>query len=124
MNATLCRRVTLGALWALLLAFPVAVFSADIQHRLVVRFGSICCGPDREAAAQLAEVVSKYERHIDKPIESKKLRWGKEGDFSLCFKLSELSPSMQMSFVNEVRAAVRSTSVKIDEHVVCAGGWS
>jgi hypothetical protein len=72
----------------------------------------------------LADVVSGYESKIGLPISSERVHWGLEGDFTQCFSLVEMDGPMQERFVSDVRAALRSGAVKIEENVACRGGWS
>jgi hypothetical protein len=74
--------------------------------------------------ARLADVVSGYESKIGQPISSERVHWGLEGDFTQCFSLVEMDGPMQERFVSDVRAALRSGAVKIEENVACRGGWS
>ncbi len=104
---------------------PRSALTTVNPNRLIVRFGSICCGTDENAVTQIAEIISKYERQITKPIVSQKVHWGFEGEFTLCFTLTELSAPMQDAFVSDVRTTVTSSRVKIEENIGsgCSGGW-
>jgi|SRR6266850_8322844 len=126
MHTIIHRLAELGVLWAALLALPANTYSnpTELPHRLIVKFGSICCGTDPNARQQLSGIISQYEQQIRTPIVSKKLWWGIEGEFTLCFTLSELSAPLQEALVSDVRARVRSKHVKIEENVVCRGGWT
>lgn len=122
--------VTLGLLANHLLRdTPTPLHSAtlptEIPHRLIIRFGSICCGTDMQAHKQLSGIIAKYEQKIGKSIVAKRINWGKEGEFTLCFTLTELgvpTETIQQSFVNDVRAAIRSNLVRIEEDVACKVG--
>lgn len=93
----------------------------NVSYRLVVEFGSLCCGPDGNAMRQLSEVVAKYEKQIAKPIVSKIVHPGLEGETTFCFQLSELSSETQVDFVSEIRTVSRTGRVKIEENAPCSG---
>ena len=117
-----------GLARALLLALAMciacpAIRADDEIARLTVKFGSVCCGTDGNAIARLTDVISSYERKIGRPIGSKRVYWGLEGEFTQCFLLVELDGPMRTRFVSDVRAAVQSATAKVEENVSCSGGW-
>ena len=81
--------------------------------------GSPSTGPDRVAVAQVSAIVAKYEMQMSKPIASKRIPWGWEGEFVVCFPLPELSVAVQAAFVDDVKTTIRSHMVKIEENVIC-----
>ncbi len=94
--------------------------SDDHRYRLVVKFGSQCCGTDKAARQRLAEIIAMYEQRDANKIVFKKFYWGKEGEYSACFKLKELSEEQKMEFVKAVNASIHSSDIiKISENAPC-----
>lgn len=86
-----------------------ATATLSAPERLVVHFGSICCGTDQAAEVRLDSVT-------DQRVKRTRAHWGKEGERDECFDLSALDPLARESFVKRVRAAVAGgENVTIDE---------
>jgi hypothetical protein len=96
----------------------------DPPTRLIVKFGSVCCGPDGNALSRLMETVDAYERRIGRGLARQTVPWGIEGDFTICFRLDELDATMQGVFVRDVKGALRSGSAKVEENMPCRPGWT
>jgi len=109
-----------------MLLLAVATTHADERpHRVIVKFGSICCGPDFSAMNRVSEVVTNHEQTSGRPIKKTWVPWGMEGDTTLCLGLEEYSASEQADLIGHVRKALeKSVGTKLEENVPCRGGWS
>lgn len=107
---------------ALVASFALGAGDKAPNARLLVSFGSICCGPDAMAVEALARVISGYEKRIGHPIEATTVHWGKEGDFSRCFSLREMNASTRRRFVDDVRAALAKGRAEVSENTPCPEG--
>ena len=82
--------------------------------RAVVRFSSICCDPDLkdERAVQIF-IESFEEKHNIKILVTNPLHGeGPEGEWSMCFKLSEIDQLSQVQFIKGIRKAIENIRLK------------
>ena len=86
------------------------------NHRLIVSFFSPGNGIDHKAKKKFIEFLSasypkvKYESN----------RWGKEGEITLCFLLSELKEKDEVIFIKESKEVLASCNrVHIYENAPC-----
>lgn len=96
------------------------VFSQDGKqiYRLIVSFGSICCGTNKEAEKEIIQTISLYEKEKGVKLHRKKVYWGKEGEFDYCFKLSEISKTEQKKLIAKIKSiAERTKQVEVRENV-------
>jgi hypothetical protein len=100
-------------------AEPVAS-AKDVNYRVVVLFGSVCCGIDHGASDRLSAIIAEYERKLGRPLEQRRVRWGLEGEVNVCLPLTELTAAEQARFVMQVQAEVKA---RVHENIPCKGGW-
>jgi hypothetical protein len=93
-----------------------------VSNKLIVKFGSECCGIDIEAHKKLFDIIAKYEKVLHAKISFETLFWGKEGERNYCFGLKEMDDSQQAAFIQEVKS-ISSELVKVEKNVVCSAGW-
>ena len=86
------------------------------RYRVVVSFGSECCGTDRKALEALERVVARYPRAA---LGHTRGHWGKEGELDECFSLEGLSDAERARFVGEVRASVSGKLTSVGENAPC-----
>lgn len=89
---------------------------AGMSYRLVVSFGSECCGLDRSATAALTKVIDHYNYDA---LGYALGDWGKEGERDECFTLDGLSAGDKARFEAEVRANVKGKLVEIKTNATC-----
>lgn len=96
----------------------VAPQRADTKrlYRLVVSFGSECCGTDQVAYKKLETILGRYPPQA---LGHETGSWGKEGESDDCFTLDGLSPAERTRFVNEVRGEVRGKLVSVEANAAC-----
>lgn len=96
-----------------------AAGAEDPNYRVVVIFGSVCCGIDRDAFERLSAIIAARERKLGRPIEQRRIRWGFEGEVNVCFPLTEFTQTEQAELVKQVRAEVKA---QVHEDIPCKGG--
>lgn len=124
MSNALRLRVLAGA--ALVVIGIVAFGERLVGHRLVVVFGSHCCGPNRDAIAGLNRLIDDFEAKYQRVLAREIISWGIEGDHTYCFRLSRLSGADRRKFVSEVHKLAGSKGnsggwTKVLEYAPCAG---
>jgi len=98
--------------------------SEKLVYRIVVRFGSVCCGIDREVYDKVMRLIADREQQIGKTIAVEKVYWGKEGEFNLCMALDELPEARRFVFVHKVKDITDNVpTVKVDENSPCTASW-
>jgi uncharacterized protein YihD (DUF1040 family) len=101
-----------------------AGFTEDINYRVVIRFGSVCCGTHSIASDYIYVVIAEREKLIGKTLEQEKVHWGKEGEYNLCMMLHELTADEQEKFVGQLElATTRPGTVQVDGNVPCESVW-
>ncbi|MGH8119119.1 MAG: hypothetical protein ACRESK_00735 [Gammaproteobacteria bacterium] len=96
----------------------------DINYRVVVRFGSVCCGPFSDAYDYVYELVAAREKLMGKSLVKERKGWGEEGEYNLCLKLDELTASEQEEFVQELLVATtKPGTIQVAENVPCRSSW-
>ena len=91
----------------------------DQPYRLIVSFISIGEGTDPDARKIMDGVVEKWNQKTGKTIEIESMPWGREGEVDFGFRLNELSPADQTTFVQEMKKAMEGRSlVQISENQV------
>ncbi len=97
-----------------LLACKPAASVPGAPARLVVSFGSICCGTDSAAETRLRAVP------LPSGVTLQHASWGREGESDECFDLSPLSTSERAAFVKRVSAAIAGgENVSVVEDGAC-----
>ena len=116
----------MSSLPRLLLALALGAFvpGAAAQTRLVVKFGSVCCGIDSGAYEDVRALVREREAAAGFKLPARILHWGKEGEVTLCYALRRLRPSDQVRLINEIRAVkAERGEMKVEENAPCAERW-
>lgn len=93
--------------------------SASDVYRVVVSFGSECCGTDRQAKDALDALVGRYPGAA---LGHTSALWGKEGETDECFTLAGLSPDDQKRFVDDLRKTVANHLTTVTENSTCHPG--
>lgn len=81
------------------------------QYRLIISFGSECCGIDQKAEKEIGEIIAKYEKKNNVKLERKTVRWGKEGERDFCYLLGELSKGEQWRLIAEINAVAKKSKL-------------
>ena len=90
------------------------------KYRVIVSFFSRGDGTGSETISKLESYIASYEKKVKKTIAYEKVSWGKEGEYDLCFYLTELSKSKQADFVKGLANVTKgSTNTNIIENSVC-----
>jgi hypothetical protein len=76
----------------------------------------MCCGTDRNAPGALKRAISPYRREA---LGETRGRWGKEGEYDVCFTLAGLSPAARARLIRDVKGTVRRTLVSVRENAPC-----
>jgi hypothetical protein len=87
-----------------------------MRYRVVVSFGSECCGTDEKGRRSLEKVVGGYPI---KALGEVRGHWGKEGEYDVCFTLDGLSVADRARFVAQVKTAVSRKLVAVEENATC-----
>lgn len=82
----------------------------ETMFRVVVGFNSLASGTDPLIVKQVDDYLREQENRLGRTIYRKQARWGREGEFSLCFPLAEFDAVGQQQFVAGLRAALGATS--------------
>ena len=107
----------------LLVAAPAAP-AQEATYRVVIRFGSACCGPDPKAMDEVRRVIIDQSRALGRPFGEKWVRWGKEGEQNLCLSLYGVEGARQEAIVRRLRAALaKSENTRLDENAACPEGY-
>jgi len=98
--------------------------SEELVYRIVVRFGSVCCGIDHEVYDKVMQHIADREQQTGNPIAVKKVYWGKEGEFNLCMPLDELPEAGRTEFIHKLKSVTKNVpTVKVDENSRCTDSW-
>ena len=109
---------------ALLLLAVAPAFAAGESYRVVIKFGSVCCGPDLKAMDRVREVIVSESQRAGRALGEKKVHWGHEGESNLCLSLQGLDAGRQAEIVGRLKAAVeKGNTVKLVENAACREGW-
>jgi hypothetical protein len=92
------------------------------SFRLVVSFGSVCCGPDGGAIQRVREAVEQAAQRIGQPVAVVTGFWGPEGDTAYCFQLNEMLREERSRFIEQLWAALKqSVNTTLRENETCPG---
>lgn len=90
------------------------------MFRVVVGFNSLASGPDPMIVGRVDAFLREQENRLGRTIYRKHARWGREGEFSLCFPLAEFDAAGQQQFVTGLRAVLGATSrAGMGENAAC-----
>lgn len=81
------------------------------QYRLIISFGSECCGIDQKAEKEIGEIIAKHEKKNKVKLERKTIRWGKEGERDFCYLLGELSKDEQIKLIAEIKSVAKKSKL-------------
>lgn len=105
---------------ALLLAAGAAPAQQDLAYRVVISFGSACCGPDAKAMDEVRRVIIDQSRALGRPFGEKWVRWGKEGEQTLCLSFFGVDAARQERIVRRLRAALEGSQfTSLEENAAC-----
>jgi hypothetical protein len=76
----------------------------------------MCCGTDRNAHGALERAISPYRSEA---LGERRGRWGKEGEYDVCFTLAELSPAARARLIREVKTTVGRRLATVRENAPC-----
>jgi hypothetical protein len=76
-------------------------------------------GTDKTARKAFEEYLTSFEGSNMVKLAYDKISWGREGEYDLCFKLTELSPDMATEFVSGARQTLDGKQVRIKENTGC-----
>lgn len=93
---------------------PYSSQAGDEKYRLVVSFYSVGEGINITRHEKFQALLANY----NPKVKFESIKWGREGEVDYCMKLSELSESQQMEFVNKVKEVVMPL-VHVSENVRC-----
>lgn len=107
-----------------MILFVVAVFThhskaetSKTTYRLIISFGSECCGIDHMAQDEIDKFIAAYEKKKKVKLQRKVVYWGKEGERDYCFTLSEISKKEQANLIAEIKTiAKKSKLVEVKEN--------
>ncbi len=86
------------------------------NYRVIVSFISIGGGTDSEAYAKLKDYISRKDE-VGVAISKEEIRWGREGEVDVCFKLKEMDSSDADAFVNGLKKTFEGNNlVQITEN--------
>jgi hypothetical protein len=114
------------AAWAILLIGCCGAAAAGGPPvRVLIMFGSACCGTDHRASREVSAVIAAQEKKTGRTLAQERVSWGKEGEFNLCLPLTELSDVEQKRFVERIKNALgTSATTRLVQNVPCEGGWT
>ena len=93
-------------------------------YRVILKFGSVCCGIDMALHEHISRILSEYERESNVSLDRHMVYWGEEGEFNLCLRLGELSATEQETLTERLRLAIGGNElVKLEENALCKEGW-
>lgn len=105
----------------------------DTQHfRVVISFGSVCCGTNTDDSAAIDRYIEDFQTRHGLFLEVLNGSYGDEGDFNNCYQLNELNEQQQAIFIiglNKTLSEQKQTSKRtsnsgvswITEHSPCLG---
>jgi hypothetical protein len=93
------------------------------NYRFIVSFYSIGSGTEGEQVTAFETFLSSYRKNLKKNLLAEKTHWGREGEVDYCMKLTELSLSDQVTFINEAKDVLKSAKrVHFIENAPCRQG--
>ena len=110
----------------MVLALLVATGYADGEetYRVVIKFGSVCCGINFDLKDRVFQLLSERDEQKGIFLDRDMVYWGEEGEFNLCLKLSELSVSEQKELTERLQLMIGASDlVKLEENIICKAGW-
>jgi len=114
------RASRIGLLAVALAAALTNAGAEEETYRVVVRFGSGCCGPDAKAMDEVRRVLIDQSRALGRPFGEKWVRAGREGEQNLCLSLPGIDRAKQAHVVRRLRSALQgSQNTTLEENAAC-----
>jgi hypothetical protein len=88
-------------------------------RNLSFSFYSRGSGPDNKARQTFDDFLNKFESSNQVKLAYDKVSWGREGEYDLCFGLSELSPELASEFAKGAKQTLDGKQVRIKENSDC-----
>lgn len=99
---------------------PPSALVVDSTSRFIVSFISIGEGTDYEAKKQFKQFVETYNLNNKTEITYSVSSWGREGEIDYCFTMEELASDQQIIFIQELKEALKSsTLIRYKENSMC-----
>lgn len=85
--------------------FVSTSYAENEKYRVVIYFGSICCGPDVKDISGVNKFISSFEtkKQVKLSAASPSGSIGEEGEHAKCYKLKELSNEAQKELIEGVK---------------------
>ena len=117
------RRHTVELMFLALLA-ATGYAAGGETYRVIIKFGSVCCGIDMQTEDSISRILSEHAQESGVSLERRRVYWGEEGEFNLCLRLTGLSSDEQEKLTARLRSAIRDPElVKVEENALCKEGW-
>ena len=117
------RRRTVAFVFLTMLFSTVYAVEQE-TYRVILKFGSVCCGIDMAVHDRLSRILSEYEKETSVSLDRHTVYWGEEGEFNLCLRLGALSAKEQETLTERLRSAIAGNElVKLEENTLCKEGW-
>jgi hypothetical protein len=98
--------------------------AGEDSYRVIIKFGSVCCGIDAHAMEHISETLSQYENKHGVSFEKHMIYWGEEGEVNMCLRLNGISAAEQEKLIERLMTAIRDPGlVKLEENAICTEGW-
>ena len=108
----------------LVLMVTTGYAAEEDSYRVIIKFGSVCCGIDVNAMEHISEILSQYENKLGTSFEKHMIYWGEEGEVNMCLRPNGISAAEQDRLIERLRAAIRDPGlVKLEENAICTEGW-
>lgn len=91
----------------------------DSVYRVIVSFISIGEGTDGKAMEQLNQIIDQHQKDFGMPVAKEEIRWGREGEVDVCFKLLGQDKKAKDTFVRNLQDAFKGNQlVFVEENSV------
>jgi len=91
----------------------------DSMYRVIVSFISIGAGTDGKAMEQLNQIIDQHQKDFGMPVAKEEIRWGREGEVDVCFKLLGQDKKAKDTFVRNLQEAFKGNElVFVEENSV------
>ena len=83
----------------------------DSMYRVIVSFISIGEGTDGKAMEQLNQIIDQHQKDFGMPVAKEEIRWGREGEIDVCFKLLGQDKKAKDTFVRNLQEAYKGNQL-------------
>lgn len=91
----------------------------DSMYRVIVSFISIGAGTDGKALEQLNQIIDQHQKDFGMPVAKEEIRWGREGEVDVCFKLLGQDKKAKDTFVRNLQEAFKGNElVFVEENTI------